>query len=120
MHIVTLSSSHITNFTFRADGAPKRGRGRGSRGGTSRSASGRGGAVGINARTGLPLSGPGSRGGSTTRKPRITKADRARMEQEKREREKMGSMASMPAGYSGMAQLASAANMGNTPMVFNQ
>jgi hypothetical protein len=33
--------------------------------------------------------------GSTTRKPRITKADRARMEQEKLEREKWGSMASV-------------------------
>jgi hypothetical protein len=41
------------------------------------------------------------------------------MQQEKLEREKMGSMASMPAGYGGMAQLASAANMGGTPMVFN-
>ncbi|KAH8687276.1 putative histone promoter control protein 2 [Tricladium varicosporioides] len=110
----------------RADGAPKRGRGRGSRGG--RGGTTRGGraalaaseSVGINARTGLPLSGPGSRGGSTTRKPRITKADRQRMEQEKLEREKMGTMASMPAGYSGMAQLGSSSNLGNTPMVFNQ
>ncbi|KAH6682666.1 hypothetical protein B0J14DRAFT_130047 [Halenospora varia] len=112
---------------LRADGAPKRGRGRGSRGG--RGGTTRGGraatlavseSVGINARTGLPLSGPGSRGGSTTRKPRITKADRQRMEQEKLEREKMGTMASMPAGYSGMAQLGSSSNLGNTPMVFNQ
>jgi hypothetical protein len=31
--------------------------------------------------------GPGSRGGSTVRKPRVTKADRAMMEQEKKERE---------------------------------
>jgi hypothetical protein len=100
-----------------ADGAPKRGRGRGSRGG-ARATGGRGGA---NAgRNGLPLSGPGSRGGSTTRKPRITKADRARMEQEKLEREKMGSMASMPGNYGGMTQLASAPQMGSTPMVFNQ
>ena len=67
------------------------------------------------------MTGPGSRGGSTTRKPRITKADRARMEQEKLEREKMGTMASMPGNYGGgMPQLASAANLGNTPMVFNQ
>jgi len=64
------------------------------------------------------LSGPGSRGGSTTRKPRITKADRARMEQEKLDRAKMGSLATMPGGYGGM--LASAATMGGTPMVFNQ
>jgi hypothetical protein len=33
--------------------------------------------------------GPGSRGGQTVRKPRVTKADRAQMEQEKHEREKM-------------------------------
>lgn len=103
----------------RADGAPKRGRGRGGRGGTTRP---RGGATAAEKalRNGLPLTGPGSRGGSTTRKPRITKADRARMEQEKLEREKMGSMASMPSNYGGMAQLASAPQMGNTPMVFNQ
>jgi hypothetical protein len=105
----------------RADGAPKRGRGRGSRGG-ARSTGTRGGSTLASAagREGRPASGPGSRGGSTTRKPRITKADRARMEQEKLDREKMGSMATMPNGYGGMAQLASAANMGNTPMVFNQ
>jgi hypothetical protein len=42
------------------------------------------------------------------------------MEQEKLDREKMGSMAQMPGNYGGMAQLASAPNMGNTPMVFNQ
>ncbi|KUJ10647.1 HPC2-domain-containing protein [Mollisia scopiformis] len=106
----------------RGDGPPKRGRGRGSRGGSSRS-SGRGGTTAAQearARQGLPLSGPGSRGGSTTRKPRITKADRARMEQEKLDREKMGSMASMPSNYGGMAQLASAPVLGSTPMVFNQ
>ncbi|EPE26962.1 hypothetical protein GLAREA_02876 [Glarea lozoyensis ATCC 20868] len=117
---------------LRADGAPKRGRGRGSRGGrgglsrgasaaaAASAANAAAGGVGINAKTGLPLSGPGSRGGSTTRKPRITKADRQRMEQEKLDREKMGTMTPAPAGYNGMAQLASAANMGNTPMVFNQ
>ncbi|CZR57452.1 related to HPC2 Cell cycle regulatory protein [Phialocephala subalpina] len=108
----------------RGDGPPKRGRGRGSRGGSSRS-SGRGGITATQEaklRQGLPLSGPGSRGGSTTRKPRITKADRARMEQEKLEREKMGSMASMPNnyGHGGMAPLASAPVLGSTPMVFNQ
>ena len=43
------------------------------------------------------------------------------MEQEKLEREKMGTMATMPGNYAGgMPQLASAANMGNTPMIFNQ
>ncbi|CAG8954154.1 hypothetical protein HYFRA_00005773 [Hymenoscyphus fraxineus] len=120
--------SEKTNENLRADGQPKRGRGRGSRGG--RGGTARGGAataaaavggVAINERTGRPISGPGSRGGSTTRKPRITKADRARMEQEKIDREKMGTLASMPAGYgNGMVTLASNANMGNTPMVFNQ
>jgi len=64
----------------RADGTVKRGRGRG-RGGTARgdtTGRGRGGG------------GRGSRGGATVRKPRVTKADRAMMEQEKLEREKMG------------------------------
>ena len=43
------------------------------------------------------------------------------MEQEKLDREKMGTMAQMPGNYGGgMAQLASAPNLGNTPMVFNQ
>jgi len=105
--------------SYRGDGPPKRGRGRGSRGG--RVSSGRGAALAAGAtRNGLPLSGPGSRGGSTTRKPRITKADRARMEQEKLDREKMGSMTSIPSNYGGMPQLASAPHMGSAPMVFNQ
>ncbi|KAF2433719.1 histone promoter control 2 [Tothia fuscella] len=63
----------------RVDGITKRGRGRG-RGGTTRgdtTGRGRGGG------------GRGSRGGATVRKPRVTKADRAMMEQEKLEREKM-------------------------------
>lgn len=110
-------------MSYRADGAPKRGRGRGSRGG--RVSGGRGASL-LNGtiplgRNGLPAHGPGSRGGSTTRKPRITKADRARMEQEKLEREKMGSMATMPGSYGNMPHLASApSNLGSTPMVFNQ
>lgn len=67
------------------------------------------------------MAGVGPRGGTTTRKPRMTKADRARMEQEKLERERMGTMTSTPSNYGGgMPQLASAANLGNTPMVFNQ
>ena len=49
----------------------------------------------------------------------MTKADRARMEQEKLEREKMGSMATLPSNYGNMTQLASAASMGGTQMVFN-
>jgi hypothetical protein len=102
-----------------ADGAPKRGRGRGSRGGSSRASGGRGGNAGAGSRAGAPLTGPGSRGGSTTRKPRITKADRQRMEAEKREREQMA-LASMSGSYGGMPHLASAAALGTTPMVFNQ
>ncbi|KAJ4291079.1 HIR complex subunit [Kalmusia sp. IMI 367209] len=65
----------------RVDGAPRRGRGRG-RGGTVRGeTTGRGRGRG---------GGPGSRGGTTVRKPRVTKADRAAMEQEKQAREKLG------------------------------
>lgn len=107
--------------------APKRGRGRGSRGGRVAGA-GRGAPVnkllssiplGHN---GLPTHGPGSRGGSTTRKPRITKADRARMEQEKLDREKMGGrMGTIPANDASMPNFAGApSNLGSTPMVFNQ
>lgn len=77
-------------------------------------ASTRGGAAPRPGREGLPASGPGSRGGNTTRKPRITKADRARMEQEKLDRERMGAVAMQPNGYGGLGQL------GTTPMVFNQ
>lgn len=75
----------------RSDGTvSKRGRGRG-RGGASRGeSSGRGSRGG----------GRGSRGGTTVRKPRVTKADRAMMEQEKLEREKMAATlaAKPPAG----------------------
>lgn len=65
-----------------ADGTSKRGRGRGGRGGATRgdgTGRGRGGGVGSR----------GGRGGTTVRKPRVTKADRAAMEQEKVERENM-------------------------------
>lgn len=75
----------------RADGTVRRGRGsgRGSRGGGRGDASsGRGRGV-----------GRGSRGGGTGRKPRVTKADRARMENEKRERESMAATASKPAVF---------------------
>ncbi|KAI1067040.1 hypothetical protein LB506_004491 [Fusarium annulatum] len=78
------------------DGPPKRGRGgRGSRGG-GRGASTRGG-------TGSGRGGgPGSRGGSVTRKPRITKQEKAQREREKAERETMAQMAKTPTqgGYS--------------------
>ena len=106
----------------RADGAPKRARGRGRGGAARGSGTTRGGSALVSAgREGLPRTGPGSRGGNTNRKPRITKADRARLEAEKAERERQGVMASMPVGYTapGMT-LASAASIGNTPLVFNQ
>ncbi|KAF1977181.1 HPC2-domain-containing protein [Bimuria novae-zelandiae CBS 107.79] len=61
----------------RADGTVKRGRGRGRGGATRGETSGRGRGRG---------GGPGSRGGQTVRKPRVTKADRAMMEQEKAKR----------------------------------
>ncbi|KAI9885224.1 MAG: hypothetical protein M1823_002963 [Watsoniomyces obsoletus] len=83
----------------RADGTIRRprGRGRGSRGGggggATRGAAGNGGNT--------PTSGPGSRGGTTVRKPRITKADRARMEQEKQDRERMATLAAKPSTYVG-------------------
>jgi hypothetical protein len=70
-----------------ADGTVKRGRGRG-RGGGPGSRGGRGG-------------GPGSRGGAATRKPRISKMQRANMEREKVDREKMAVLAAKPAGYPG-------------------
>ncbi|KAF2623395.1 HPC2-domain-containing protein [Macroventuria anomochaeta] len=79
----------------RADGTVRRGRGRG-RGGTTRGeTSGRGRGRG---------GGPGSRGGQPVRKPRVTKADRAAMEQEKIAREKMGEAIAkqpIPAGTAG-------------------
>ncbi|KPM34548.1 hypothetical protein AK830_g12029 [Neonectria ditissima] len=77
------------------DGPPKRGRGgRGSRGG-GRGASTRGGAG--SGRGG----GPGSRGGSITRKPRITKSEKAQREREKAERESLAQLAKTPThGYS--------------------
>ncbi|KAI9731467.1 MAG: hypothetical protein M1818_007857 [Claussenomyces sp. TS43310] len=98
----------------RAEGTGKRGRGTGRVRGTATgrtSAANRSGAAGT--------SGPGSRGGAAPRKPRITKAERARMLEEKNEREKLGSVAKAPNHYNGMSQLASAASMGGTPMVFN-
>jgi hypothetical protein len=69
-----------TNYSHSADGSVKRGRGRGRGGATRGDASGRGRGTG---------GGRGSRGGTTVRKPRVTKADRAAMELEKIEREKM-------------------------------
>lgn len=103
-------SDHLL-INRRVDGLPKRGRGGRGRGVSRGTTSTRGGSTG---------GGPGSRGGNVTRKPRITKADREKMSQEKAEREKMGALAAKPSGYVGMPQLASAPSMGGTPMVFNQ
>lgn len=91
IHYLLTSGSH--------DGPPKRGRGgrgrgsRGGRGGLSRDASaaaatGEGGEPVVKRRGG----GPGSRGGSVARKPRITKLEKAQMASEKAEREKLASM----------------------------
>lgn len=82
----------------RADGTVKRGRGRGRGGSTRGETSGRGRGRG---------GGPGSRGGNVVRKPRVTKAERALMEQEKLEREKLGAAiaAKQPVGYAGTSTL---------------
>ncbi|KIW69423.1 hypothetical protein PV04_05301 [Phialophora macrospora] len=81
----------------RADGTIKRGRGRG-RGGGPGSRGGRGGAAASEGGT-RRGGGPGSRGGGTTRKPRITKDERAQMEKEKLQREKMASLIPKPSAY---------------------
>lgn len=59
-------------------------RGGATRGGASSGGTGRGG-------------GPGSRGGTTTRKPRISKAERAQREQEKAQREPISKLGEGPA-----------------------
>ncbi|KIW10889.1 hypothetical protein PV08_10188 [Exophiala spinifera] len=82
----------------RADGTVKRGRGRG-RGGGPGSRGGRAGAA--SDRPGGRGGGPGSRGGGITRKPRITKAERAQMESEKAQREKIAPLVAKPAAYPG-------------------
>lgn len=71
----------------RAEGTTtKRGRGRG-RGGGPGSRGGRGGASAAGGENSTRGGGPGSRGGGITRKPRITKAERAQREAEKKQRE---------------------------------
>ncbi len=82
----------LTTFS-RADGTVKRGRGRG-RGATVRGTTmARGGAAaGTSAAT---------RGSAATRKPRVTKAARMLMEQEKIDREKMALLAAKPSTYPG-------------------
>lgn len=104
----------------RAGGTAKRGRGRGRGGGTRGGASNRGGASGAGIggdSSGGTGTGPGAtgttagaggaggktgaRGGGTVRKPRITKAERARREQESHDREKNAPLAAKPASYVG-------------------
>jgi hypothetical protein len=98
----------VTHDLRRADGTTKRGRGRGrgtgSRGGASAATNGAGAGSGTEG-AGSGTGGRGSRGGrgrggATVRKPRVTKAERALMEQEKLNREKMAaSLATKPAQY---------------------
>lgn len=74
----------------RADGTTtKRGRGRG-RGGGPGSRGGRGAASAASGEHSTRGGGPGSRGGGITRKPRITKAERAQRELEKKQRQEAG------------------------------
>jgi hypothetical protein len=101
---VPKSSSALHKLTSsRADGTVKRGRGGRGRGGGPGSRGGRGSrAAAAAAREAAmadpdrPTHGPGSRGGAVTRKPRIRKADRAQMEQERAAREKTALLAARP------------------------
>ncbi|MCJ1390881.1 hypothetical protein MMC18_003742 [Xylographa bjoerkii] len=89
----------------RADGTPKVGRGRGRGRGGRGSRGGRGGGVSDRGAEGAPGdsgAGPKTRGTGVTRKPRVRKADRALMEAEKADREKMAVLVAKPAGYVGM------------------
>ncbi|MCJ1432609.1 hypothetical protein MMC27_001966 [Xylographa pallens] len=89
----------------RADGTPKAGRGRGRGRGGRGSRGGRGGANSDRGAEGTPGdsgAGPKTRGTGVTRKPRVKKADRALMEAEKADREKMAVLVAKPAGYVGM------------------
>ncbi|KAL8964393.1 MAG: hypothetical protein Q9183_004481 [Haloplaca sp. 2 TL-2023] len=83
----------------RSDGAPKRGRGggrgRGSRGGASGGTTrGGGGAAAAATGTSTTLTKSGQ-----PRKKRITKAEKAEMEQEKAQRESMAPLAAKPTNY---------------------
>ena len=76
----------------RADGTVKRGRGRG-RGGGPGSRGGRGGAVKGDG------DGRAARGGGVTRKPRITKAERAMRDKEKEQRKDIAPLLAKPPSY---------------------
>ncbi|MCJ1320859.1 hypothetical protein MMC15_006200 [Xylographa vitiligo] len=89
----------------RADGTSKVGRGRGRGRGGRGSRGGRGGRNSDRGGEGIPGdsgAGPRTRGTAVTRKPRVKKADRALMEAEKADREKMAVLVAKPAGYVGM------------------
>ncbi|KAG9246175.1 hypothetical protein BJ878DRAFT_498141 [Calycina marina] len=103
----------------RGENFPKRARGRGRGGAARGTGTTRGGAAAALNREGLPRTGPGSRGGNTNRKPRMTKADRARMDAEKVERAKLGGMSSLPIGFQAPMTVPSSSNLGSTPLVFN-
>ncbi|EXJ89746.1 hypothetical protein A1O3_02813 [Capronia epimyces CBS 606.96] len=84
----------------RADGTIKRGRGGRGRGGGPGSRGGRTAAAAAESGSGRG-GGPGSRGGGVTRKPRMTKSDRAQLEKEKLQREKIAPLVARPAAYPG-------------------
>lgn len=110
---IVIHSSHMT-FTMiqptdterhhSANGPPRRGRGggRGSRGGGGPgSRGGRGGAAAAAAAAGSSHgnSNGTKEGKAPGRKPRITKAEKERMEREKTQRENLAPLASKPANY---------------------
>ena len=80
----------------KTDGTVRRGRGGRGRGGARGETTGRTRGGGAGRGSG---GGRGSRGGAAVRKPRVTKGDRAQMESEKAERERMAAVAVKPASY---------------------
>ncbi|KAL5354224.1 HIR complex subunit [Pseudogymnoascus australis] len=109
----------------RARGSRGRGGARvasGTRGGHAGSAAGAAGGAGAAGKDGGKEGS--ARGGGATRKPRITKADRARRDAEKVERERMGVLA-VRGGYGGGMErgghgggVHGGHHLGGTPMVF--
>lgn len=83
MFLLTLLTSLMLTTICRADGTTRRGRGKGRGGSTRGRTSGASKAV------------------PAVRKPRVTKAARVLMEQEKAQRESMAILAAKPTGYPG-------------------
>ncbi len=81
----------VLTVNHRADGVSKRGRGKGRGGGTR--GTGKGGATTNGA--------PSTRAVPAVRKPRVTKAAKVQMEQEKLQRENMAVLAAKPTNYPG-------------------